>query len=371
MKTEIPYFSFQKAPKSLIDEWKLVISNVIDQGQFIGGETVELFENEWAESIGTPYAVGVGNGLDGLAIALHVLGIGEGKTVAVPAHTFIASWSAIDIAGATPIGVDVDENGLLDLDKLFSHKVIPDAVMPVHLHGAMVDMPRLSKWAKENGVKIIEDASQAHLASIDSKYAGAWSDAGVFSLYPSKNLGAIGDAGIINFHNEKDANLAKSIRSYGSEPGNKYLYQRPGVNSRLDSIQAAVLRVNLRYLSGWNKNRIALGKIYSEKLDKRFHILQSEKLNSVRHHFPILVSDPVAIGKYLLENGIGTERHYPEIAAEINSRFHKATAGVFESAQNITGHVISLPISQWHSSSEIEIVCDVLNKGLDSGKIKQ
>jgi len=370
MKTEIPYFSFQKAPKSLIDEWKSVISNVIDQGQFIGGETVELFENEWAETIGTRYAVGVGNGLDGLAIALQVLGIGEGKTVAVPAHTFIASWSAIDIAGATPIGLDIDESGLLDLDKLFSLEVIPDAVMPVHLHGAMVDMPRLSQWAKANGVKIIEDASQAHLASTESKYAGAWSDAGVFSLYPSKNLGAIGDGGVINFHNEKDANLAKSIRSYGSEPGNKYLHQRSGVNSRLDSIQAAVLRVNLRYLSGWNENRIALGKIYSEKLDERFHILQSEELNSVRHHFPILVSDPVVIGKYLLENGIRTERHYPEIAAHAYSRFHNMAQGIFQSAQKITGHVISLPISQWHSSSEIEIVCDTLNKGIDTGKIK-
>ena len=370
MKIEIPYFSFQKAPKTLIDEWKFAISNVIDQGLFIGGETVELFEKEWAKTIGTPYAVGVGNGLDGLTIALQVLGIGVGKTVAVPAHTFIASWSAIDIAGATPIGVDVDANGLLDLDKLFSSKVIPDAVMPVHLHGAMVDMPRLSQWAKANGVKIIEDASQAHLASTHSKYAGTWSDAGVFSLYPSKNLGAIGDAGIINFHNEKDSNLAKSIRSYGSDPSNKYIHQRPGVNSRLDSIQAAVLRVNLNYLSSWNKNRIALGKIYSQKLDQRFNILQSEELNSVRHHFPILVSDPVATGKYLLENGIGTERHYPEIAAHAYSRFHNMAQGIFHNAQKITRHVISLPISQWHSSSEIEIVCETLNKGLDSGKIE-
>ena len=148
------------------------------------------------------------------------------------------------------------------------------------------------------------------------------------------------------------------------------MHQRPGVNSRLDSIQAAILRVNLRYLSGWNENRIALGKIYSEKLDQRFNILQSEKLNSVRHHYPILVSDPVATGKYLLENGIGTERHYPEIAAHAYSRFHKNAQGIFQNAKKITEHVISLPISQWHSSSEIEIVCDTLNKGIDTGKIK-
>jgi dTDP-4-amino-4,6-dideoxygalactose transaminase len=370
MKIEIPYFSFKKAPEILKKEWREAISHVIEQGQFIGGETVELFENEWAKSIGTSHAVGVGNGLDGLAIALRVLGIGEGKTVVVPAHTFIASWLAIKLAGADPIGVDVDENGLLDLDKLFSLNEIPDAVMPVHLHGAMVDMPRLSKWAKQKGVKIVEDASQAHFASIDSKYAGAWSDAGVFSLYPSKNFGAIGDAGIINFHNKEYANFAKSIRSYGSEINNKYFHKIPGVNSRLDSVQAAVLSVNHKYLSDWNSHRISLGKIYSEKLKPNFHILQSESLNSVRHHFPILVNDPTKVCNYLLENGIGTDRHYPEIAANTYYKFYDKEPSIFKNAKNITERVISLPISQWHSTSEIEMVSEILNKGLDSGKIK-
>ena len=370
MKIEIPYFSFKKAPKTLKEEWKEAISHVIEQGQFIGGETVELFESEWAKSIGTLHAVGVGNGLDGLAIALRVLGIGEGKTVAVPAHTFIASWLAIKLAGADPIGVDVDENGLLDLDKLFLLNEIPDAVMPVHLHGAMVDMPRLSKWAKQKGVKIVEDASQAHFASVGSKYAGAWSDAGVFSLYPSKNFGAIGDAGIINFHNQEYANFAKSIRNYGSEISNKYFHKIPGVNSRLDSVQAAVLSVNHKYLSDWNKHRINLGKIYSEKLNPNFHILQSEALNSVRHHFPILVNDPTKVCNYLLENGIGTDRHYPEIAANTYYKFYNKEPSIFKNAKNITERVISLPISQWHSTSEIEIVCEILNEGLDSGKIK-
>ena len=369
MKINIPYFSFNKAPKYLIDEWKQEISNVIERGQFIGGNTVELFEKNWAESIGTPFAVGVGNGLDGLAIALRVLEIGEGKTVAVPAHTFIASWLAVDMAGASPIGIDVDENGLLDLDKLFSLETKPDAVMPVHLHGAMVDMPRLSHWATEHNVKIIEDASQAHFASIDSIKAGAWSDAGVFSLYPSKNLGAIGDAGIINFKKEKYAKLAKSIRSYGSEPSNKYAHERPGVNSRLDSIQAAVLNVNLSYLSAWNANRVDLGKIYSENLNQRFQILQSEQLNSVRHHFPILVSDPVAASLFLLENGIGSERHYPEVAAHVYSRIKKKKHNFFPNAEKIARCVISLPISQWHSTSEIETICKILNEGLETGRI--
>jgi dTDP-4-amino-4,6-dideoxygalactose transaminase len=369
MKTDIPFFSFKKANDSLIDEWKLAISNVINQGQFIGGEEVELFENEWAKSNGMSHSVGVGNGLDGLVIALQVLGIGKGKTVAVPAHTFIASWLAIDLAGAKPIGIDVDENGLLDLNHLFSIDFIPDAVMPVHLHGAMVDMAKLAQWAKIHKVKIIEDSSQSHFGNFNSITAGTLGDAGVFSLYPTKNLGAIGDAGIINFQSKEDAEVAKSIRSYGSAVGDKYSHQRLGVNSRLDSIQASVLRVNLSYLSEWNKHRKRLGEIYSEKLDPAFHILHSEELNSVRHHFPILVNDPISVGKYLLEYGIGTERHYPEVAAYTYSRLHNESAENFKNAENITKHVISLPISQWHLSSEIEIVCETLNRGLKTNKI--
>jgi len=370
MKAEIPFFSFKKAKTSLVNEWKLAISNVIDQGKFIGGEEVDLFESEWAESIGTAYSVGVGNGLDGLVIALQVLGISKGKTVAVPAHTFIASWLAIDLAGAKPIGIDVDENGLLDLDQLFSLDVIPHAVMPVHLHGAMVDMAKLSQWAKKYNVKIIEDASQSHFGNYHSIAAGTSGDAAVFSLYPTKNLGAIGDAGIVNFQSKVYSELAKSIRSYGSEVGDKYSHQRLGVNSRLDSIQASVLRVNLNYLLEWNNHRRLLGKIYSEKLNPAFNILQSEELNSVRHHFPILVSDPAKVGKYLLENGIGTERHYPEVAAHTYSRLQNESIQIFKNAENITKHVISLPISQWHSSSEIEIVCETLNRGLKTRKIQ-
>jgi len=370
MEIEIPYFSFNRAPKTLINEWKVAITNVIEKGNFIGGESVENFENQWARAIGISHGVGVGNGLDGLSIALNVLGIGEGKTVAVPAHTFIASWLAIKLAGATPIGIDVDENGLLDLEELFSLGELPDAVMPVHLHGAMVDMPILSTWAKENGVKVVEDASQAHFALTGSKHAGTWSDAGVFSLYPSKNLGAIGDAGIITFQNQEHANLAKSIRSYGSDINNKYFHKIPGVNSRLDSIQAAVLMVNLKYLSEWNSHRMLLGKIYSELLSKEFQILQSEKLNSVRHHFPILVNEPIKVSKYLLENGVGTERHYPEVAANTYSKFYNRKPITYKNAQDITQRVISLPISQWHTELEIEKVCKILKRGLDTGKIK-
>lgn len=370
MNTEIPFFSFKKIDESLISEWKLAISKVINQGHFIGGEEVELFETEWAKLIGTTHAVGVGNGLDGLVIALKVLGIGKGKSVAVPAHTFIASWLAIDLAGATPIGIDVDENGLLDINQLFSMSVIPDAVMPVHLHGAMVDMPKLLHWAKANNVKVIEDASQSHLGNFKSIGAGSLGDAAVFSLYPTKNLGAIGDAGIVNFQSKEYSEIAKSIRSYGSETGNKYSHKILGVNSRLDSIQASVLRVNLNYLSEWNAHRKFLGKIYSEKLDPEFRILQSEELNSVRHHFPILVDNPISVRSYLSEFGIGTERHYPEVAANTYAKLHGVAKKKYKSAEMIADQVISLPISQWHSSSEIEIVCETLNSGLRTGKIQ-
>ena len=222
MYKKVPYFSFAMTPEELKTKWKVAAASVIDQGIFIGGQLVSEFESEFAKFLGVEESVGVGNGLDGLTIALKSLGIGEGNVVAVPAHTFIACWLAIDLVGATPIGVDVDESGLIDLGKLKEMDVRIDAVMPVHLHGAMVDMGDLMSWASERQIKVIEDASQAHGALQRGKYAGTFGDAGVFSLYPSKNLGAAGDAGIVTFQNAIYSSVARSIRSYGSNPNNKY-----------------------------------------------------------------------------------------------------------------------------------------------------
>jgi len=369
LKNNIPYFSFDKVPVELKTKWKSAISEVIDNGQFIGGKFVEKFEKEWASNIKASNAISVGNGLDGLVLALRTLGIGKGSKVAVPAHTFIASWLAIDIVGATPIGVDVNNDGLLNLDKLFNLKPFPDAVMPVHLHGAMVDMYRLTHWAKKNHILVIEDASQSHLAKSNNKFAGTWGDAGVFSLYPSKNLGALGDAGIITFKDPEHSILARSLRSYGADPKNKYKYLNMGYNSRLDTVQASVLSINIRYLKVWNKHRISLGEIYCSNLNPKLNILQNSNTQSVRHHFPILVDDPDKTTKYLLKHNVYIERHYPEAASDTYNRLKRLPRQSFPIAQKISRKTISLPVSQWHSISEIIEVCDIINIGVKKGII--
>ena len=371
MSKQVPYFSFTSAPRGLKSKWKSAAAEVIDNGQFIGGHFVTKFESEFGKFLKCKNVVGVGNGLDGLAIALKSLGVGKGDTVAVPAHTFIACWLAIEQVGATPVGIDVDERGLIDLDELESIFPTPRAVIPVHLHGAMVDMERLSKWAANFDVLVVEDASQAHGASQHEVFSGAWGDAGVFSLYPSKNLGAAGDAGIIVFKNRRFAEVARSIRSYGSNPDDKYDHVIAGMNSRLDPIQAAILSVNLSFLESWNKSRIEIAEHYSSQLDGKIQILQDMTCESVRHHFPILVANPHDVGRFLQENGIGTERHYPNLASSEYFRFNQMPEKYFKKSDFITSRTLSLPISPWHTFKEIDYVCEILLLGLRKGLIKE
>ena len=370
MIKEVPYFSFSMAPNDLKSKWKDALGSVIDQGVFIGGRQVSEFESEFSRFLGVQESVGVGNGLDGLTIALKTLGIGAGDIVAVPAHTFIACWLAIDIVGATAIGIDVNESGLIDLNKLMELNLKIDAVMPVHLHGAMVDMQELMTWASGKQIKVIEDASQAHGAAQQGRYAGTWGDAGVFSLYPSKNLGAAGDAGIVIFKDSANSTEARSIRSYGSNPQNKYDHRVLGMNSRLDPMQAAILSVNLPFLNIWNEQRSTLGRRYSSRLTGTFRILQGESLDSVRHHYPILISNPAESIKYLSDYGIGVERHYPELAANAYQRFRDLPEKDFAKAEVISRQTISLPISQWHTLDDVDYVCDVLLAGKDAGIIQ-
>jgi len=367
---DIPYFSFINAPELLKHEWVSVIEKVIRKGQFVGGEQVENFEMEFSMAIGADDAVSVGNGLDGLVIAMRALGIGKGSRVAVPAHTFIATWLAVDLVGAIPVGVDVDSQGLLNLEELFALNSNIDAVIPVHIHGAMVDMARLSNWAVKNKVIVIEDASQSHKAKLNERFAGTWGDAGVFSLYPSKNLGALGDGGIVIFRDSNLAEIAKTIRNYGSAKIDKYDHKLPGINSRLDALQAAVLRINLSYLDEWNAHRVRLGKLYLENLHSSVTVLQGPDIDSVRHHFPILVNNPKEFMAYLLSHKVGSERHYPTSAAEAYSKLHDlGKSNINVASMKISRMTVSLPISQWHSTNDVEMVCHIINKGIENREI--
>jgi len=362
---EIDFFSYKSAPADLKKEWQLAISEVIDSGQFIGGAVVSNFENKWSEYLGIRHAIGVGNGYDALVIALKALKIGPGDFVAVPSHTFIATWLAVDAVGATPIGIDCDASGLMDLNLLASENTVFSAAIPVHMHGQMVDMQQLMNWARKNNTKVIEDCAQAHGASIHGKKSGTWGDIGAFSFYPTKNLGAIGDAGALVTGNDVLANRMRSIANYGKIPGHKYDYQYSGINSRLDPIQAAVLSVNIKYLEFWNKARKKVAAKYSKGLSDLGIKLFPNTNESVFHHYVALSENRTTTRNLLNDKGVKTEVHYPESTDRI---FRKLTKNDYNKespiAKNLAEKTLSLPLSPWITDLETDYVLNQIS--LDS-----
>lgn len=363
MSHKIPFFDLKMVPETIKSQWKDDFDRVIRSGQFIGGDELKNFERAWSEKIGVSYSAGVGNGLDGLVIALKALGIKNGQKVAVPAHTFIATWNAVCIAGGTPIGVDVDRRGLMDLDLLEQMLEVPQFVIPVHMHGMSVDMPRLMNWARANNCRVIEDASQAHLAKSGEKMVGSTSDVGVFSLYPTKNLGALGDGGVITTNSKETYSKIRSYQNYGADNADKYNHASLGVNSRLDSIQAALLATNIGHLEDWNSKRRSIASIYLDGLVEhdQLRFLNTQLDDSVWHHFPVLVKDRSYLINYLDDLGIGTEIHYPNLASNEFSKIMGTPQVFFENAEIISREILSLPISPWHAKDQIEYVFKSVN----------
>jgi dTDP-4-amino-4,6-dideoxygalactose transaminase len=358
---EIPFFNFLDAPEDLRREWRSAINEVIKTGRFIGGKHVSDFESEWADYLGTEFAVGVGNGYDAIVLSLRALEIGPGSKVGVPAHTFIATWLAVHEVGATPVGIDCDYQGLMNLDALFNLEVELDAVIPVHMHGQMVAMDKLIPWAVERGVKVIEDCAQAHGAEINGKKAGTWGDIGAFSFYPTKNLGAIGDAGAIATNKFDLAKNIRSLGNYGSRVENKYAYDHLGQNSRLDPLQAAILSVNLKYLDSWNQIRRSIAHEYLAAAEKLNIQPLSKSMNSVWHHFILMSNNQLSSIEILGRHGVATDRHYPQSAANNYYEVSNQTKQDFPIANEIASKTLSIPISPWMTAADVNQVIQVLS----------
>ena len=355
---KIDFFDFAEAPSEITQLWKSEINEVINSGTFIGGSFVKTFEVNFAEYLGAQYCVGTGNGYDALVIALLAVEIKAGDRIAVPSHTFIATWLAINAVGAIPVGIDCDATGQMDLDVLESVGNSLRAVLIVHMHGQMVDMTRLTNWAKSNEMKLIEDCAQSHGAMSKGKKAGTWGDVAAFSFYPTKNLGALGDGGAVITNNPIIANTARKIANYGSSLESKYRYEIKGINSRLDSIQAAVLNVNLQYLDMWNAHRIKLANMYKKRLNNLNLKMLENSEESVFHHFVILTSKRDNLREFLAKKGIGSEIHYPECAQisyeKISRSFRKSDAPA--NAIEFSKTCLSLPLSQWMSEERLDFI---------------
>jgi len=349
-------FSF--VTKRINKELKEVTDRVIDSNWYILGKEVENFEREFANYLGVKYCIGVGNGLEALHIILRAYSIGEGDEVIIPSNTYVATALAVSYAGATLIMVEPDERTYNINPDLIEEKITKKtkAIMPVHLYGQACDIDPINEIAKKYNLKVIEDAAQAHGAKYKGRKCGALGDVAGFSFYPTKNLGALGDAGAITINDKELAEKVRALRNYGSEKHyyNKYM----GFNSRLDEMQAAILRVKLRHLGEFNEERKMIAQLYLKGLQNTNLVLPyvPEWAEPVWHQFVIRSKKRDELQEYLKSKGIGTLIHYP-LPIHLQEAYKGLgyKKGAFPIAEKMANEVLSLPI--WVGLSEEFIKC--------------
>ena len=310
----ISFFDINAGHAELGNGLQDAFKRVLESGSIIMGAELQAFEEEFAAYCGVKHCIGVGNGLDALALALRARGIGPGDEVLVPSQTFIASWLAVSMTGATPVPVEIDPATYgIDATRLRDH-VTPrtKAIMPVHLYGSPADMDAINAIAREFNLFVLEDAAQAHGAYYKGKRAGALGHAAGFSFYPSKNLGALGDGGAIVTDDDQLAADLRRLRNYGSNK--KYVHEVAGVNSRLDELQAAILRVKLPSLDHGNERRRAIAERYTAGLQgiADLHTPASvEGATPVYHLYVIRTTRRDELVAYLGKQGVTCLIHYP------------------------------------------------------------
>lgn len=337
---------------------------VLRSGWYVLGNEVKSFEDEFARFVGAKHCVGVASGLDALWIAMRVLGIGSGDEVIVQGNTYIASVMGITINGATPVFVEPDQYYNIDADKI--EEKITDktkAILVVHLYGQASNMGPVTELAKKYGLKLIEDCAQSHGACYDGKMTGTFGDIGCFSFYPSKNIGAFGDAGAVVTNDPQLAEDIRVFRNYGSEK--RYYNKVVGANSRLDELQAGLLRVRLEHASECVEERKKLCRRYLREIRNPRYILPKvrDKCTTVWHQFVIRTSERPDLIKYLSSRNIGTIIHYP-IPPHLSEAYQYL--GLKEGSLPITEQyaeeVLSLPLYNGMTEEEQSYVIDVLNK---------
>lgn len=354
----IPFLDMKAPYLELQAELDEAYRRVMNSGWYILGSEVEAFEAEYAAYCGVDHCVGVGNGLEALHLILHALDIKAGDEVIVPSNTYIATWLAVSYTGATPVPVEPDK---------LTYNLAPEsiegaitartkAIIPVHLYGQTADMDDILQVARKYGLKVVEDAAQGHGALYRGKRAGSLGDAAGFSFYPGKNLGAFGDGGAITTNDAELAAKVKVLRNYGSS--RKYFNDVKGFNSRLDELQAAVLRVKLRYLDAWNGRRREVAQLYLDGLNMTGIVLPSvsEWCDPVWHLFVVSHPRRDELQKYLADMNIGSLIHYPIPPHRSEAYAAEFTDRSFPLAENNAATVLSLPMGPHLQIGEAERV---------------
>lgn len=366
MPTHVPFVNLTRAHRSLGEAFERALRETINHGDFVGGESVTAFERSFARKHGHSEGISCGSGTDALILGLRSLEIGPGDEVLVPAMTFAATAEAVVHSGATPIFVDVEPETLLISEEAARRARTPRtrAVMPVHLYGHPVAFDTIKRW-RESGLKVIEDAAQAHLASWQGQPVGTAGDATAFSFYPAKNLGALGDAGLLLLKDQSARERARLLRDHGSAA--KYDHQFVGYSSRLDSVQARFLLIKLDALEQWTHRRRLAAQRYQEKLDHVEGIsLVTWNVGSAHHLCVVRVSPKHRhhIGRELSRAGVGWGIHYPTPVNELAAfRRSRQPCPVASQAGK---EVLSLPMDGTISNDEVDYVCRSLELILDS-----
>jgi dTDP-4-amino-4,6-dideoxygalactose transaminase len=373
--TPSPKVPFQDLPlqiRTLRAELDPAIDAVLRHGQFILGPEVTAFEQAWAQFCGTKHAIGVGSGTDALQLILRALGIGPGHEVITVANSFIATAEAVSYTGATPVLVDCSLDDYLIDPVAVAAAITPRtrAILPVHLYGQPANMAALAALAHQHGLALVEDAAQAHGATLkDGRSCGALGLASAFSFYPGKNLGAFGDGGAVNTHDDGLARQLKLLRNWGSVV--KYHHEIQGYNSRLDTLQAAVLGVKLRHLAAWNDHRRTAAGWYRAALaDLPGLVLPVEAPWTGRHVYHLFVirlleRNRDAVARVLAERGVQTVVHYPVPIHRQKAYSELGYAeGSFPCAEQAARTVLSLPMFPEMTPDHVALVADALRAAL-------
>ena len=368
----IPFLDLKSVNKKYEEEIKDAINRVVDSGWYILGKEVEIFEKEFAEYCNVKHCIGVGNGLDALTLILEgykELGyLNEGDEVILPANTFIATALAVSRARLKVVLADIEESTFninpREIEKKITEKT--KAIIPVHLYGRVAPMNEILEIAKKYNLIVIEDACQAHGAIYNRKKTGSLGDAAAFSFYPGKNLGALGDGGAITTNNDELVELIKALRNYGSLK--KYYHNYKGINSRLDEIQAAILRVKLRYLDEEIRKRRKIALFYVKKIRNPELLtpeIPLEDHGHVWHLFVVRVENREKFVDYLKNKGIETMVHYP-VPIHMQNAYKELNKEKYPITEQLSKEIVSLPIYPTLDEEHIEHIINVVNEfGMD------
>lgn len=362
LTTNISYENLRLLNQPFHEEYLEALDKVLKSGWFILGKEVEQFEKEFADYCETPYCAGVANGLDALALALRAYDFPKGKEVIVPSNTYIATILAIINEGYKPVLVEPDIHTYNIDPARIEEKINKNtvAIMVVHLYGKSCDMGPILDIVNKHDLKLIEDCAQSHGAKYKNQITGSFGHFGAFSFYPTKNLGSLGDGGAVTCKTEKDYIDIKRLRNYGSKV--KYYNEVVGLNSRLDEVQAAFLRIKLRRLDEINAHKRTLADVYFQNLTNEvIKPVQDKDCYDVYHIYNIRSTRRDELKKYLAENGVMTEIHYPVPPHQQEAMKGIIDKGDYSLSEEIHKTTLSLPISYFHTPDDVERVCEAIN----------